>query len=86
MATILPLRKAGEREHAPASPTDDNCLFTEGERPPASSWIESVSLHTVTFKAHPRGGLLVVGPSLVEHYYFGNKSALAGDAGECYAN
>ena len=33
----------------------------------------------------PIGGLLVVGPSLVEHYYFGN-SAFAGDAGECYAN
>ena len=44
------------------------------------------TLQAVTFKAHPRGGLLMVGPSLVEPCHFGNKSAFAGDAGECYAN
>ena len=47
--------------------------------PTASELVDWICFpaYSFTFKVHPRGGLLVVGPSLVEQYYFGNKKALS---------
>ena len=81
MATILPLRKAGDRSHAPCSPTDDNHLYSEGGRLQANSCIRCVLLPAIIFKTglHPR--LLVVGSTRVEYSDFVSDSAVAGDAG-----